>query len=705
MVSSKYSPVVLATIAICFAGAMRLEAATVVDNRLLSNQEDGTNWASYGRTFDETHYSPLKEINPDSVSRLGLAWSLDLNVTNSITAPLAVNGVIYLAAGYTIVHAVDAKSGKLLWRYDSNATQQAGKKLRSGWGIRGLAFWKDKVYAGTQDGRLLALNAKTGKLVWSVQTVNVNGVFISGPPRVFNDKVLIGNGGADYVPMRGYVTAYDAESGKKVWRFYVVPGKPGQKDGEVSDSAMEMAAKTWTGEWWKYGGGGAVWNAFTYDPELNRVYLGTGNSGPYNEKIRSPQGGDNLFLASIVALDADTGKYIWHYQNTPGDIWDYNSSQDITLATLNIENQPRKVIFHAPKNGFFYVLDRETGKLISAEKLGTVTWAERIDLTTGRPVEAPLARYGEQPVLLYPSYQGTHHWPPQSFNPNTGLVYVPIMELPALFARLDPKYYNPILHSPDFVGLLSGDFDAPPNAGRSVLKAWDPKTQKTVWQVDTSGISNGGTLTTGGNLVFQGLADGYFHAYSADKGADVWKFYAGVAVTGVPITYSVDGKQYVTITSGPLHGASGIFGAMSARWGWDSRVHPRRLLTFVLDGKAKLPPTPPPAHAQPIVAPKFKLDQKRALAGVHDYLRCIVCHGAGVVAGGNAPDLRASPIPLNKESFATVVRGGSLVARGMPQFAELTDDQLENLRHYIRGKARGMSFMPVPPAAPASGGN
>jgi quinohemoprotein ethanol dehydrogenase len=685
----RHSPAVLAALALLAVAPPPARAGSVVDDRLLSDEQDGANWAAYGRTFQETHYSPLAEINSRNVARLGLAWSLDLDVTNSITAPLAVDGVIYLAAGYSIVHAIDARTGRLLWRYDPKAAAAAGTRLRTGWGIRGLAFWKGRLYVGTQDGRLLSLDARTGRLAWSVQTLDQKGLFISGPPRVFNGKVVIGNGGADFAPVRGYVTAYDAATGRKLWRFYVVPGKPGHEDGAASDSVMPLAARTWTGEWWRYGGGGAVWNAMTYDPEFNRLYLGTGNGGPWNCRIRSPQGGDNLFLASVVAVDADTGEYVWHYQTTPGDAWDYNSSQDMTLATITLDGKPRKVMFHAPKNGFFYVIDRATGRLISAEKLGKVTWAERVDPATGRPIEAAGARYGEKPVLLWPSFQGMHHWPPQSYSPSTGLVYVPTLEMPALFAGVDPQSWRPILYSASYAGMAPGDGDVPVDGADSILKAWDPKTQRAAWEVRTRGISNGGTMATAGNLVFQGLADGSFHAYAADTGADLWKFHAGVAVTGVPITYSVDGRQYVSITAGPLNGAAGGFGSVSAQWGWDPRVHPRRLLTFVLDGTARLPPTPPPLKAQPLPAPEFALDEGKARAGLREYLRCLVCHGPAAIAGGNAPDLRASRVPLSRQRFAAVVRDGALIARGMPGFPELSDAQLDELRHYIRGKARG----------------
>jgi quinohemoprotein ethanol dehydrogenase len=681
------------------------QALEPVDNATLGNEIDGTNWPAYGRTFSESHYSPLSQINVATVQRLGLAWTLDLDVTNSIAAPLAVDGVIYLGAGHGIVHAVDAKTGTLLWRYDAKAPQAAGAKMRVAWGIRGIAYWKGRVYAGTTDGRLIALNAKDGTLAWTVQTVDpLNGATITGPPRAFNGKIVIGFAGEDFAPLRGYVTAYDAETGRQIWRFYTVPGQPGTKDDAASDDVMEMAARTWSGEWWKRGGGGAVWNSFTYDPQYNRLYFGTGNGDPINWKIRSPAGGDNLFIASIVAVNADTGKYVWHYQTTPGDSWDYDSSCDMTLATLAIDGMPRRVMIHAAKNGFIYVIDRENGKLISAEKLGTVTWADHVDLATGKPVLAMGAKYEDKPILLWPSFEAVHHWPPQSYSPRTGLVYVPTLEMPSEFGDqgINVEYWNPKVGTPEYAGLSLGNGgDVPVDAGRSVLKAWDPLASKARWQVETPGISNGGLMTTAGDLVFQGLADGYLHAYGAKDGKDLWRFFAGVAVTGVPITYSVEGKQYVTITAGPLGGATAGFGAISARWGWDPRVHPRRLLTFALDARANLPPTPPRNAAVPLYAAQFKVDAAKVKAGAVEYPRCVLCHGMGVVAGGVAPDLRASPVPLSAEAFDHVVHDGALVARGMPQFAELSEDELDSLRHFLRQAARDALASQLTPAAAA----
>ena len=695
-------PMGFSVLAVLFA--VSALAATTVDNAALRNENDGRNWPAYGRTFSETHYSPLTEINRETVPRLNLAWTLDLDVTNNLSTPLAVDGIIYVASGYSFVHAVDAKTGKLLWRYDPEVAKAAGTKLRTGWGIRGLSFWKGRLFVGTHDGRLISLDAKTGQPVWTVQTLDANdGSFISGPPRVFNDKVIIGFGGGDFGAVRGYVTAYDTATGKQLWRWWTVPGDPAKG---FENKSMEMAAKTWTGEWWKYGGGGTVWNAMTYDPEFNRVYLGTGNGGPWNWKIRSPGGGDNLFLCSVVALNADTGEYVWHYQTTPGDSWDYNSAMDMTLATLNIGGVPKKVLLHAPKNGFFYVIDRENGKLISAEKLGKVTWATKVDMATGKPVLTPNARYENGPVTLWPSFQGVHNLYPQSFSPQTGLVYVPTIEMPATFGGdVDYKNWKPLPSSIQFTGFPTADGDAPADAGKSFLVAWDPVKQRAAWQQPTPGPHNGGTLATAGDLVFQGQADGYINAYGASDGRRVWSYYAATAALGTPITFAIGKTQYIAILTGPLHGAPGGFGSMAARFGWDSRIHPRRLLVFVLDGKAKLPPTPPPVFAQPLDGPQMEVDEALVKEGIQQWSRCQLCHGPGAVAGGTAPDLRASVVPLNPALFSLTVRTG-IEARGMPKFTELNDRELDALRHYIRYRARlatrpnGVA-PPPPEAAPA----
>ncbi|WP_170228288.1 PQQ-dependent dehydrogenase, methanol/ethanol family [Denitratisoma oestradiolicum] len=675
---------------IAYGGFSR--AATVVDNELLAREPSGANWAGYGRTFDEQRYSPLTQINEHNVGRLGLIWTLDLPDTHSVTTvPLAVDGVIYFAAGYTVVHAVDARTGKLLWRYDSEATKLAGHKMRGSWGIRGLAFWRGRVYAGTVDGRLIAVDAKTGKLAWSTMTVGKNdNRYITGAPKVFNGLVVIGHGGADYGPVRGYVTAYDAETGVQRWRFYTVPGNPA--DG-FENKAMEMAAKTWTGEWWKHGGGGTVWNAMTYDPEFNRIYLGTGNGAPWNQKIRSPGGGDNLFLCSVVALDADTGEYVWHYQTNPGETWDYNSAMDMVLADLTIEGKARKVMLHAPKNGFFYVIDRETGKLISAEKIAKVTWAERIDLATGRPVENPEARYPNGEATVWPGNKGAHSWYPMAFNPNTGLVYVPVWE--------SSTYYNDQgvdlgswKHPAGFSfssGLASGKGKpGPPDPVESYLLAWNPVTQRSVWRVPTPWGYNSGVTTSAGNLVFQANADGKLRIYAADNGKELGAFELGVGTLSPPITYIVDGRQYVSILAGWLRGIpmKPIVEDKTSGW-WSGREQPRRLLTFAIDGKADLPSPPRPAKPIPLDDLSFTPEPEKVEVGAKAYGRlCQTCHGAAAVSGGYIPDLRASPIPMSLDALRQVVQQGALRSRGMPMFDDITEKDLIAIRHYLRARAR-----------------
>jgi quinohemoprotein ethanol dehydrogenase len=638
-------------------------------DRAINDENDGRNWLAYGRTYSENHASPLKQITAENIDRLGLAWSLDLpNVHNGLTVPLAVDGVIYFTVDQSKVHAVDAKSGKLLWRFDPEVWKVAGDKYRLSWGPRGIAYWKDKIYVGTLDGRLIALAAKSGKQLWSVQTVPKNdSANITGAPRVFNGKVIIGHGGADFGQIRGYVTTYDAETGKQLWRWWAVPGDPAKG---FEDESMAIAAKTWTGEWWKLGGGGTAWNALTYDPELNRVYIGTGNGQPHAWKPRSPQGGDNLFLSSIVALDADTGKYIWHYQNDPGNDWDYNSTMDITTATLNIDGKPRKVLMQAPKNGFLYVIDRESGKLLSGEKIDHVTWAERIDLATGRPVENPDARANK--VEIWPSATGAHSVMAWAFSPQTGYLYIPTISS------------GNGVRGPQMQAV---NFDS---RDTTRLQAWDPVAKKAVWSTKTPGFWNGGVAVTAGNVVFHGLGDGHLKAYDARDGKELWSFNAHFGIAGAPITYQVDGKQYVSIVAGWGGTGAAASGQMTAAYGWQSRVHMHRLLTFVLDGKAVLPPQAPPQIAKALDAPEFVVDSDKARLGAGVWMRsmCLGCHGFIMIAGGMAPDLRASPIPLNKDAFRTIVRDGAMQQVGMPRYDKLTDEELDGLQHYIRQRAR-----------------
>ena len=665
-------------------------AATTVDKVAIADEKAGANWLSYGRTYSEQRFSPLNAVNDTNVGNLGVAWYLDLPEHKSLlSTPLVVDGVMYLTGSFAKVIAVDTRTGKTLWTYDPKVIDAAGDRGRVMWDSnRGAAYWKGRLFIATGDGRLNALDATTGKEVWSVMTVDPKlAYFINGAPRVFNDKVIIGNGGTEWGGLRGYVTAYDTETGKQAWRFYTVPGNPA--DG-FEDEAQQMAAKTWQGEWWKHGGGGTVWNGLTYDPEFNRIYLGTGNGSPWNQKIRSPGGGDNLFLCSVVALDADTGKYVWHYQTVPGESWDYNSNMDMVLADLEIDGKPVKAMLHAPKNGFFYVLDRATGKLISAEKIGRATWATHVDMTTGRPVEAKNARYEDGEELIYPGPLGFHNWHAMSFNPQTGLAYIPTHDLPALYT--DKGIKPATWRSPSFQfdpGVDLGRGDLPLNIDSSVLMAWDPVKKAKIWEQKLPGSWNGGTLTTGGNLVFQGRTDGKLVAYRATDGVPLWMFDMGVGISAPPITYEVDGKQYVALLAGWGGAAASMVGSITAQHGWSYGVHPRRLVVFALDADTTLPKAPPPAFAQPLVQEDFKVDELQAEQGSFLFQRnCSSCHGGGAVAGGYAPDLRASQAPIYPEAFKEIVVGGSRRQQGMPQFKELTDADLNAMHHYIRRQAR-----------------
>jgi quinohemoprotein ethanol dehydrogenase len=652
-------------------------------------------WPVYGGESSENHYSPLAQIDRSTVEGLGLVWSADLGTPYSATGPIAVGGVVYVAAGASVVQAFAVADGRVLWQFDPDVAASPEKsRLRgTGWGIRGLSYDNGRLFVGTKDGRLIAIDARTGKPQWSVMTLEpgMDSAAITGVPRVFAGKVIIGFGGGDLGTTRGYVTAYDQKTGRREWRFFIVPGDPA---AGFENDAMAKAASTWTGKWWRFGGGGTVWNAITYDAQFNRIYLGTGNGSPWNRKIRSPGGGDNLFLSSVVALDADTGEYLWHHQTVPGDTWDYNSSMDIELATLDIGGKKVPVLYHAPKNGYFYVLDRRDGSVISATAWSKVTWSTGFDNAAGRPIEAADARYENGPVLLYPGAIGAHSVQPMSSSPRTGLVYIPETIAPGAYADI-PNISGYVQRSGvhEATGIDFSAGTAPSAAAGEVqlgsaLVAWDPARKVRRWSVKLPGLINGGALSTAGGLVFQGRIDGLLAAYSDETGKLLWSYDTGGPITAPVITYSVGGQQYVTVVNG-IAGGSATTGAIGAQFGWDYRTYPRRVLTFAIGGKKRLPPRPPKVQAAAMADSAYVANATLAARGgaIYTDRSCIACHGPEAISAAVAPDLRASGVVLDAGLFRQVVQGGQLAARGMPQYEDLSNDEVEALRQYLRARA------------------
>jgi quinohemoprotein ethanol dehydrogenase len=664
------------------------EPAPFVDDAALADESETKDWLAYGRTYSEQRFSPLEQINASTVADLEVDWYLDLPSDRGlVSTPLVADGILYFVGSMNRVRAVDAASGRLLWEYDPEVWRVAGERMRAGWEHnRGIGLWGDKVYLATWDGRLQAVDRATGELVWSVMTVDPElPLYITGAPKIFKGKVLIGNGGTEVHAARGYVTAYDAETGEQAWRFWIVPGNPA--DG-FENEAMRMAAETWTGEWWKYGGGGNAWHGFTYDAELDQLYIGTGNGSPWDQKIRSPEGGDNLFLTSVVALDPDTGEYLWHYQNTPGETWDFNSNMDIVLADLEIQGETRKVLMQAPKNGFFYVIDRTDGSLISAEPYSPVTWASHVDMESGRPVERSGARYEDGEEVVAPGPPGAHSWHAMSYNPETGLVYIPTTHLNTRFWQegIDLENWASPSWSVDAAVRWAIVGSSREDGVMGTLQAWDPVRQERVWEVPLETRLNGGTLTTAGDLVFQGRGDGLFKAYHAATGAELWSVDLGLGITAPPITYSVDGTQYFALLVG--FGGGGAVSASPGNRAWPYGQQTRRLVAFSLDGELAVPEQPEPTPVVPLAAPDFQVDPALAEVGASRYSgRCSVCHSTPGQSAGMAPDLSASAVVLDAQAFQQVVREGARTRMGMPRYSDLTDEQLLAIRHYIRSVA------------------
>lgn len=659
-----------------------------VTDAMLAAAPEGE-WLSYGRDYAEQRFSPLTQISDQNVGQLGLAWSADLDTARGQEAtPLMHDGVLYVTTAWSMVKAYDAKTGALKWEYDPKVPRETLVRVCCDAVNRGAALYGDKVYVAALDGRLIAIDQKTGKEIWSKVVVpNQIDYAITGAPRIAKGKVLIGSAGAEY-RARGFLAAYDAQTGDELWRFHTVPGNPA--DGFEND-AMEKAAKTWSGKWWEFGGGGTVWDSITYDPVTNLVYFGTGNAEPWNPETADRKG-DSLYTSSIVAVNADTGEYAWHYQETPEDRWDYDSNSQIIVADLMFGGKSTHVVMHAPKNGVFYVLDAKTGKFLTGTPFTKITWASSIDPVTGRPAINPEARY-EQTGKMYlgsPGIYGAHTWHPMSFSPKTGLVYIPTNEAPFAYLADNEFEPGPIGMQLGLKAVLTPADKAARSAARAMLSgaliAWDPVARKEVWRVPFEGPSNGGTLATAGNLVFQGTARGEFVAYSADKGTKLWSFPAQTGIIAAPMSYAVDGEQYVAILVG-WGGLWDLFGSVAADKSGPTR-NISRMLVFKLGAAGKLS-NPPPMADRVLDPPPFTGNAAQFARGEGLYGRyCGVCHGGEAISGGMVPDLRHSPTLGSSDAIKAIVIDGALKHNGMVSFKEaISPVDAEAIRHYLIKRA------------------
>jgi alcohol dehydrogenase (cytochrome c)/quinohemoprotein ethanol dehydrogenase len=673
-----------------------LAAGAVTKERLPDTDRETGQWLSVGRTHDEQRFSPLDQINKGNVAKLALAWFADFDSNRGQEAtPLEIDGVLYVSTAWSKVKAYDARSGRLLWAYDPHVPGEFAGRGCCDVVNRGLAAWNGRIYVASYDGRLIALNASTGAVVWQVLTLDHDKpVTSTGAPRVLNGKVLIGNAGGEF-GVRGYLSAYDAESGKLLWRFYTIPGDPSQP---FENTAMKNAARTWHGKWWEIGGGGAVWDGMAYDPKLNLVYFGTGNGSPWNRGYRGAGGGDNLFVASIIAVNADTGTYAWHYQETPGEEWDYDATSPLMLADLKVGAtarpagpMSRRVLMQAAKNGFFYVWDARSGKVLSAQSFVTTTWASGVDLKTGRPIIAAGARYDEtgKPFIIQPGAQGAHSWHPFSYNPTTGLVYFSAIETSMAVQGASnfvarPMAANVGLAFPMPASIYDQLKSNAPRTAQSQLVAWDPVRQRAIWRSPVLGTIGGGTLSTAGGLVFQGTNKGRLVAYDASVGRELWSFDAQTGVVAAASSFELDGEQYIAQEVGYGLAPYGV-------------SNQSRLLVFKLGGAARLPPAPPSPPPPVLNPPPSTASAQTIAAGEQQFVsHCAMCHDTQYANRGVFPDLRYSPALNSAPAFDAIVLEGALQSAGMASFkGRVSEAEAQSVRAYLIERANQASKTPV----------
>jgi quinohemoprotein ethanol dehydrogenase len=683
--------------------------AAITQERLLKGTDDPNQWPTYNGSYNEQRFSPLKKIDTTNVGTLGLQWFADYDTNlDQHGSPLYIDGVIYVSTAFnTKVYAFDARTGKELWKFNVNVDGAWLRNVCCGNINRGIAAWNGKIYVGSLDARLIAIDAKTGKQAWSTDTIigdradPLNRLSITMAPRVAKGKVFVGASGGEF-GVRGWIAAFDAETGKEAWRFYNVPGDPAKG---FENKAMETAARTWSGEWWKLGGGGSVWDAAIYDPVTDLLIYGTGNGTPWGAHARDPKLGDNLYIASIIALKPDTGEYVWHYQVTPGDNWDYDAVSPMMTADITIDGAQKHVLIQPNKNGFLYVLEAATGKLLSADAFTEVNWATHIDMKTGRPVVVPAANYEKKPWNLAPGVQGGHSWHPNAYSPDTGLIYIPTWEAYFVMQR-DPNYkpstsgYNLGITFGGPQGMSAAKVEPTNKEGiYGRLKAWDPVARKVVWETEAfdNDRPSSGVMATGGGLVFAGNGAGKeLRAYDAKTGKQLWSFPTQTSIFAAPITYELDGEQYVAASVGGASIAQGYYAPGYAR-----------MLVFKLGATAKLPAnadyTPPPLNPPPSTAAAEVIERGRVVYEQY----CTICHGVdGVQPRGMFPNLTTTPMLHSQEGFDQVI-AGARAERGMGDFSKDVGAQDSiALREYLISRANVVkSRLPPPPPPADNSGN
>jgi quinohemoprotein ethanol dehydrogenase len=698
-------------------------AAQVDLARLQGIDKEPGAWLTTGRDAGNTHYSPLDQVNRETAARLGFAWELKTGTNRGMEAtPIVVDGVMYTSGVAGRVYALDAATGHLLWQFEPPLKLKNARGSCCDIVNRGVAVWKGKVYVASFEGILYALDAKDGAVRWQAQTIEPGRAYsVTGAPQIAGEVVVIGNGGAEF-DSRGYVSAYDLETGRLVWRFYTVPGDPTKP---YESKALEMAAKTWDPKRDASGGGGGnAWDGIAYDPKRNLVFFGTGNGAPWNSAYRSPSGGDNLFIASIVAVKADSGEYVWHYQETPGERWDYDATPPIMLATLKLNGVDRDVLMQASKNGFFYILDRASGQVLAADKFVDANWASHVDLKTGRPAENPDSDYTKgKPVIVFPSGVGGHNFNPMSLSARTGLVYIPTAHsgeallaaprTPHLQERMSTgvqiAFATQLLAPPETLPPALRPVTAPsylktvPSLDmHAALKAWDPIAHQVVWEHKyASFMDHGGVLSTAGGVAIQGSIDGKLRVFNDETGAVIKEIDTGSPLIAAPMTYSLNGVQYVAVLAGSGGGGWNLWmpGNVAATRGNDNRI-----LAFRLDGAATpMPPELGPVPPIPLPPAQAGTSADIAAGGALFGRNCAGCHGNADRAA--VPDLRRSGFIHDPAAFQSIVRGGLLEKAGMPSWDDLlTASEVEQIRANLISVTRdayakqqaGVSGAPAP---------